>query len=494
MSGIKSLIGLQYELLDVVRSHILSLTGQDSEELVVYEHEFLKSLSGPFRPAGRRDFYQQLARSGVILMGDFHAFPANQECFLSVLEYMAGHRGGQKVSVALECLFEEDRESIEGFLRGRIDARQLGPAMNFNQHWGFPWGPIMEILQVARKYNLGVIPLNSRASVQRDPALRDLMFAEKLKRAKEAEPGGVIFGLVGEYHLSPGHLPGVLCSMLPGLKQGENLTVIFYSPDKPYFELLSRLRQAPGGLWQMKNGQFLICETPPWGKWFSWLLWQEHMIFSFDCHHCQEACAYRNCCFEYEELLRECWISLQKILKCSVITEELPAALTGFIHAGESGHLGQRSGVVPKIRPGYYPVDFSPSTKKIALSPLSWEGVVHGLTLALLHHFRPGSGPSTLEEGVAMINFIFNPLGAGPGWPSGSFLTKVRPTFGTRDGKRIRETLIRASCDNALEVVLLRHFWPEDMISEFQHAGEALSGQSSDTDASLSHPGRKAAR
>ncbi|MCB9229401.1 MAG: ChaN family lipoprotein [Deltaproteobacteria bacterium] len=485
MSDIEDLVMMQYKLLEIVRGHIVSLTGYDSEDLIRYEHEFISAFekSDP-EVAEQEKLLKRIDQSSMVLMGDFHSMPSNQMRFLNIVQHIVSGSKSRKVLIALECLFEEDEENIQRFLQGEIDASDLKQVLDFDRTWGFSWWPIEEILCYAREHGLAVIALNSRKIAMQGPAMRDLQFAMKLKRALSLHVDGKLLALIGEYHLSPNHLPLALSRELPGLCMDEDLTVIFCGMDQLYFRLLRELSSSYTGLWHLGHAQFVYYDAPPWGKWLSWLLLQESSVFLNECGECHDPLSCGECWPGNEDILKECWLQMQVALKWNSCDFTFPSVILGLGASDLSkGRACRTSSYV------YDRIKFDPVSEVLSLASMDWESLLCGLGVVLLRQFRAVTDPSNPDPDIPdqdwmdALQFVFHPLGSSEELVTDTLMSEG--AFSLAQKSSVRKFLVQRSHENMLGYFLRQYLLNPEMSGLKSAVAKSMQDHSSGTDASL---------
>ena len=409
----KSLLAIQFRLFEIVRNHIYSITGYDSNELICYEHEFLQSVEQHPKPVETTVFRKSLLSSRMILVGDFHSLPANQRCFLNLLKFLVRSKKPKPVIIALECFFKEDQKYLDEFLSGKISAETFYKSIDFHDHWGFPWEPLLDILNFARKYNIQVAGINKYSGCMESRIglhEKDEIFAQTCVKLLKAQPDAQLLLLAGEYHISANHLPAKILPQCPDLTLGKNVSLVHFGIDKFYFEILANDPHHLNSLWGIGPGQYVIFECPPWGKWLSWLQWQEHKIYSSDCQYCLEQQSDLHCFFESEEILKECWGLFQHYLAGDCKYPDFCQIVSGISDKKfRSKKVTKKE--IPRRRYQVKNTEFDRRNKRLFLESLSWESMVHGLGLGLHSELNETMLLSDLKVTTSMMEFLFNPVG-----------------------------------------------------------------------------------
>lgn len=418
------LLALQYSLYERVRNRIYSITGPDSEDILEYEHSFLSSLPD-VKLAGRlAEFKKSLDFSKFILLGDFHALPNNQQDYLDLLHYLYFKKNHKKLVIALECFSVDDQPHIDSYILGNCDEKSFLSASEFAKYWGFPWRPIKKILDFAKKYNLPVVGTNVSKGQSASLSGRDKFFAQHLlKAAKDYEDYKLVY-LVGEHHLSSDHLPTQMIRQSNGLFQISDVMVILSNTDKYYFSSLENAVDVAPTFFQLEKNNYCILDTPPWGKWFSYLVWQEHVLMQPGCDTCVHPWAKHGeeqCCYDTEEYFIECFNFFIKYFG----EEEVYHPLCSYFNRIAAVEKEYFNGHEMEDTWAYYRFQnfdstYCPEKKIVYWKPLSWRGVIAAIAQCL--SLRQKSVASSENQGLFYENIktslvyysfesIFNPVG-----------------------------------------------------------------------------------
>jgi hypothetical protein len=187
-----------------------------------YLRDFREAYGSYERVLAPSDVRHEIAKAGIVLVGDYHALPNSQRYLASLLCDPALHQ--HPVVLALETILSRDQHILDEWFRGEIDEDELRQRIRFDLDWGYDWAPFYELLVAARDHGESIYGLDCmpRESLRKIGA-RDRHAAAKIAEIRVRHPEAVIFVLFGESHLAPGHLPRVLQKDLPGAK---TLTVL----------------------------------------------------------------------------------------------------------------------------------------------------------------------------------------------------------------------------------------------------------------------------
>ncbi|XXF75269.1 ChaN family lipoprotein [Myxococcaceae bacterium GXIMD 01537] len=150
--------------------------------------------------------HQQVLAADVVYVGDYHTLPLAQQSYLSLVERTLGAE--RRVVLALECVEGRHQATVDAYLAGRLSERALLAKLGHGQDPGSAaWSGLRPLLAFARRHKLEVVGIDRRAQGERSLALRDAYAAERIARAARAEDRPRVLVLVGQYHVTPCHLP-----------------------------------------------------------------------------------------------------------------------------------------------------------------------------------------------------------------------------------------------------------------------------------------------
>src|SRR3984893_16095887 len=157
---------------------------------------------------------QEIAKSGIVLVGDYHALPNSQRYLASLLRDFEFHV--RPIVLGVETIFSHDQHILDEWLRGEIDEAELRQRIRFELDWGYEWAPFYELLSAARDQGASIYGLDCMPREDlRKIGARDRHAADKIADLRRRPPAALIIVLFGESHLAPQHLPALLQEQLP---------------------------------------------------------------------------------------------------------------------------------------------------------------------------------------------------------------------------------------------------------------------------------------
>ena len=156
----------------------------------------------------------EIAKAGIVLVGDYHALPNSQRYPASLLRDPELHQ--RPVILGVETVFSRDQHILDEWFRGEIDEDELHQRIRFELDWGYDWAPFYELLSAARDHGASIYGLDCMPREDlRKIGARDRHAADKIAELRRQHPDALIVVLFGESHLAPQHLPELLQQRLP---------------------------------------------------------------------------------------------------------------------------------------------------------------------------------------------------------------------------------------------------------------------------------------
>ncbi len=160
------------------------------------------------------DVRGEIAKAGIVLVGDYHALPNSQRYLASLLCDPEIHH--RHVVLGVETIFSRDQHILDEWRRGEIDEDELRERIRFDLDWGYDWAPFYELLSAARDHGASIHGLDCMPREDlRKIGARDRHAADKITELRQRHSDALILVLFGESHLAPQHLPALLQQQLP---------------------------------------------------------------------------------------------------------------------------------------------------------------------------------------------------------------------------------------------------------------------------------------
>ncbi len=160
------------------------------------------------------DVRHEIAKAGIVLVGDYHALSNSQRYLASLLRDPELHQ--RPVVLGVETIFSRDQHILDEWLRGEIDENELRQRIRFDLDWGYDWPTFYELLSAARDHGASIYGLDCMPREDlRKIGARDRHAADKIAELRHHDSDALIMVLFGESHLAPQHLPALLQQRLP---------------------------------------------------------------------------------------------------------------------------------------------------------------------------------------------------------------------------------------------------------------------------------------
>jgi hypothetical protein len=199
-------LALHLALFRRQKAQISRVIDGQSAAFRAYESRYRRRTSEYRRELPASAVYQQVQASDVVYVGDYHTLPLAQETYLDLVE--ATRNTGRRVVLALECVEGRHQALVDAWLAGRLAERTLLARLGHGSgQGGGAWSGLRALLTYAKRHRLEVVGIDRRAQGERSLALRDAYAAERIARAVRADDRPRVMVLVGQYHVTPCHLP-----------------------------------------------------------------------------------------------------------------------------------------------------------------------------------------------------------------------------------------------------------------------------------------------
>jgi hypothetical protein len=195
-----------------------------------YLRDFREAYRSYQRVLAQSDVRDEIAKAGIVLVGDYHALPSSQRYPASLLRDPELHQ--RPIVLGVETIFSRDQHILDEWSRGEIDEDELRLRIRFELDWGYEWAPFYELLSAARDHGASIYGLDCMPREDlRKIGARDRHAADKIADLRSRHPDALIIVLFGESHLAPQHLPALLQQQLPA----EPMLIVLQNVDALYW-------------------------------------------------------------------------------------------------------------------------------------------------------------------------------------------------------------------------------------------------------------------
>jgi uncharacterized iron-regulated protein len=272
------LLQVQRTLYDRFRTSARQSVGTLSPTLRKYYLEYQREFSDYTGVSSRSELLHAFIRSDILICGDYHTLRQAQRTALRLLveAVEAVRLRGKHPVLALEMLRHSDTGAAALYLSGELDESRFLKQIRFDRNWGFQWENYRPLFKLAREKGIRVIGLNMPAQAKK-PSLRqrDAFAATVLSDAMVQDPRLCVLAMMGDLHLSQGHLPAALEKELARRGKVRKVVVVHQNPERLYWKLAARGLEHEVGVVKLKKNVFCVMNTPPWVKLQSYLRWLE---------------------------------------------------------------------------------------------------------------------------------------------------------------------------------------------------------------------------
>src|SRR5215470_12978353 len=233
--------------------------------------KYLRDFSQAFRSydsvLDSNHFSGLIAKSDILLIGDYHALPASQRFATSLIEQLAT-QFERPIVVGIETIFARDQHVLDEWWYEEIEENELRERIRFDLDWGYEWEPVYELLETARQYADAAYGLDCMPREDlRKIGARDKHAADKVIEIRRAHPDAQIAVLFGESHLAPNHLPQLLREALPD----ERVVTVLQNVDALYWRAAGEERDSVEAV-QVTDDVVCVFNTTPLEKYESYRL------------------------------------------------------------------------------------------------------------------------------------------------------------------------------------------------------------------------------
>src|SRR5260370_5773666 len=222
-----------------------------------YVRDFREAYRSYEKVLATSDVRGEIAKAGIVLVGDYHALPSSQRYLASLLRDPELRQ--RPVVLGVETIFSRDQHILDEWRRGEIDEDELRQRIRFDLDWGYEWAPFYELLSAARDHGASIYGLDCMPREDlRKIGARDRHAADKIADLRRRHPDALIIVLFGESHLAPQHLPALLQHRLPA----QPLLTVLQNVDALYWRAAGEARDHVEAVEVRPNVPLVFNATP----------------------------------------------------------------------------------------------------------------------------------------------------------------------------------------------------------------------------------------
>ncbi len=269
------IIKLQKAWVKDLKNQIYNTTERNNPELDRYYKDYRAMFrKGYKRSVSRKELIRQLQKSDIIYFGDFHTLKVAQKTVIILLEDLI-EAYERKLILGLEMLRTEHQTFAEDYLKDKLNDQEFLDAIDYPRTWGFEWSHYKLFFNLARKYNLKVIGLNSAATSQQALYERDQHAAEIISTTSMIFPQHLVATVFGDLHIAKNHIPKMVEAQLKSKNLKRKTLTLYQNSETLYWELVSKNQENSTDVLKLGKDSYCVMNATPLVKFQSWLNWQE---------------------------------------------------------------------------------------------------------------------------------------------------------------------------------------------------------------------------
>lgn len=249
-----------------------SFEGSISPELKAYRKDQIKSSRREFSSSSIEELKQSVADSELIYLGDFHTFDQNIRNVLRILKVIASNR--RQCVIALEMVDAKFQYCLDAYMERHLTELEFLESIYYHDSWRFPWTHYKLIFELAKKYDIKMIALNTKGNLRERDEFASNLLSQALARYEKAQ----IVVVYGELHINNDKIPELVKKRNPNVRQ----TIIHQNLDEVYWTMRSEAREREGEnqddkIVKFNDREFCVNSAPPWVKYESMIYWYENL-------------------------------------------------------------------------------------------------------------------------------------------------------------------------------------------------------------------------
>ncbi len=260
----KDLLKRRIEFYEEIKNRVETILGKSAASIERYKKHYLTEIKIAKAKTTTSDiFFKSLAKTDILLFGDFHSEPQSIRSLLRVCRKLKP----QELALGLECLDAKYQKVLDKYLTGQISEADFIVQAKWNKNWNFSFQFVKPLLHWASQNKVPVYAINQ---MHANLLVRDQKIAMHIRKNFLIDTSRLLIVQMGDYHLAKNHLPISLRNIFPKYK----IQTVFQSPDDLYFKLLESKNNVSDFIDLGKN-RWAVMAVLPWVKWQNYLLWLE---------------------------------------------------------------------------------------------------------------------------------------------------------------------------------------------------------------------------
>lgn len=180
--------------------------------------------------------HQRIARADVVYVGDYHTLKLAQRAYLELVKQAL--QSDRRVVLALEFVESRHQATLDAFLAGKLSEKTFLTRIGHPYRGPFDiWPGFAPIMKLARDEGLEVRAIDRRAPGPRSLEVRDQGASEVIAHALKADDRPLVLVLVGQFHITPGHLPARVDALM---RRPLQRLIVYQNAEGVYWQLAER--------------------------------------------------------------------------------------------------------------------------------------------------------------------------------------------------------------------------------------------------------------
>lgn len=248
-----------------------------SQSFLKYEKRYLKSVKSYHKISSFEEVIQQIKKSDIILVGDYHTLNQSQRSLLRLIRSLFDEK--IHFNLCLELFRVKHQKWIEEYLRYKIDEKKLKTKIGFSGDWFFDfWNQFVPILDFCRIKEIDLFGIESNDKDKMTLSERDRFFAKEILDVWKNNSEKKTIVHVGDLHLAKAHLPREISKLDSQIK----VLTLYQNSESIYWDLAEKELVSKTVVVKISDQEYCRINTPPILVQQSYINWLEHEEESID--------------------------------------------------------------------------------------------------------------------------------------------------------------------------------------------------------------------
>ncbi|MFH1874563.1 MAG: ChaN family lipoprotein [Pseudomonadota bacterium] len=239
-----------------------------------YEDRYRKNVRNYQQIVSHEEMIQDILKSDIIYVGDYHTCNQSQRSFLRILKNVVTKK--KNITIGLELIHHNFQEAIDSYLNGKITDSTFIAKTKLKEQWIFDlWSNFKPLFDFAKYHGLKIVGIDAageKASLlQRDKASAKVL-VDVLKKNSQT----ILFVFIGDLHIAPQHLPLEVNKLLKQMNLKKKELILYENSEPIYWKLAENGLDDKTEVVRLAGGNYCRMHTPPIVCQQSYLNWLEH--------------------------------------------------------------------------------------------------------------------------------------------------------------------------------------------------------------------------